>query len=139
MKAIAVVLLAIFLTAYATFMPASGEIVEAYTVNIFWESPTSCKVAKVEEDDTTCENKEPKFCVHRGDFIIWQSNEPSNVKYEIFFDPIQGMPLKAGNSGKIIKQIDRNAPLADYKYSIVRDGCDPNWENTFDPRIRIDR
>jgi hypothetical protein len=49
MKAIAVVLLAIFLTAYATSMPASAGPVEAYTVQIFWKTDKPCEVNKVEE------------------------------------------------------------------------------------------
>jgi hypothetical protein len=139
MKAIAVVLLAIFLTAYATSMPASAGPVEAYTVQIFWKTDKPCEVNKVEEEKTTCKKDDSAFCVARNDFIIWQSNNPSNAKYEIYFDPIQGMPLKAGQNGKLVKQIDDNAPLADYKYSIVREGCAPDLANTYDPRIRVDK
>lgn len=143
MKALAVVILAGFLTACDPPLPVStgsdGPTGQTYTVNIFWKNDSDCKVDRVEEPDTTCKNDDPAFCVGRNDFIIWQSNDPSNAKYEIFFDPITGMPLKAGKEGRIRKRIDENAPFANYKYSIVRDGCSPNEDNTFDPHIRVDR
>ena len=149
MKTIAVVLLAAgFLTACDQPMPAStgspastgpeGPTSNSYTVNIFWKDGSECEVDKVEEPVTTCTQGDSAFCVGRNDFITWQGNSPSNAKYEIFFDPIRGMPLKAGNDGSIKRPIDENAPLANYKYSIVRDGCPPNADNTFDPHIRVD-
>jgi len=143
MKVIAVVLLAGFLTACATSMPpftgAKGLNLNPYIVDITWNTTDTCLVASLTEDPTTCTLPGLGICVGRGDFIMWRSNSPSNAKYEIFFDPIFGARLKAGSNGIIVRPIDRNAPIAQYKYSIVRDGCAPNLANTYDPRIRIDR
>ncbi len=155
MKVIVVVLLAGFLTACDKPMPASTESPAAtgpngrppatYTVDIHWKDGSDCEVKEVRAPETDCEknndsveNDEPDFCVHPGDFIIWQSNEPSNAKFAIYFDPIKGGQVQTG-SGTIRKQIDDKAPEAYYKYSILRDGCDPDDVNTYDPRIRIDR
>jgi len=154
MKTIAVVLLAGFLM--ACDKPASapagspaatgpnGPTPASYTVNIIWKDGSKCEVKKVEEPDTTCkknndsaENDEPALCVRPGDFIVWQSNKPSNAKFAIFFDPLKGGQVQTG-SGTIRKRIDDKAPEAYYKYSIVRDGCEPDDVNTFDPRIRVD-
>jgi len=155
MKTIVIVLLAVLLTACdkpvsaPTGSPAAaghnGLKPASYTVNIFWKDGSECEVGKVEEPDTTCkknndsaENDEPALCVHPGDFIVWQSNEPSDAKFAIFFDPIRGGQVQTG-SGTIRRQIDDKAPEAYYKYSIVRDGCESNDVNTFDPRIRVDK
>ena len=143
MKIIAVVILAGFLTACATPMPPftgpKGLNLNPYVVDITWQTADPCKVDTVTEETTTCVAAGTAFCVGRADFIIWRSNNPSNAKYEIFFDPIVGVPLKAGGNGVIVRMVNDKAPIADYKYSIVRDGCEPNWENTFDPRIRVDK
>lgn len=142
MKLIAVVILTGFLAACVTHAPSAtvpgGSSLKSYTVTITWMTSDICKVDKVTEQSTDCVDDKPGFCVARTDFIIWQSNNPSNADYDIYFDPIRGMPLQARGNGRIVRQIDDNAPLAEYKYSIVRDGCTPNEENTFDPRIRID-
>lgn len=142
MKVIAVLILAGILAACVTPAPPAtghgGLSLQSYTVTITWKTSDICQVDTVTEESTTCVDGNPGFCVARTDFIIWQSDNPSNAKYEIYFDPIMGMPLKAGGNGRIVRQIDDNAPLAEYKYSIVRDGCTPNEQNTFDPRIRID-
>ena len=144
MKAIAVILLAGFLTACATPMPpftgTKGLNLNPYYVDITWSTTNICEVESLTEDPTptTCTTPGMGICVERGDFIIWRSNSPSNAKYEIFFDPFFGARMKAGSNGIIVRPIDRNAPLAEYKYSIVREGCSPNLDNTYDPRIRID-
>jgi len=133
MKAIAIALLA-----GALVSGSQGLSLNGYTVTITWDSDDPCKVAEVAHEPTNCLYKESQICVARTDFIIWQSINPPNAKYEIYFDPIMGQPLKSGGNGKIVRQIDDNAPLAEYKYSILRDGCPANEENTFDPRIRVD-
>lgn len=142
MKAIAVVLLACFLAACAISMPpftgAKGLNPNPYIVDITWNTTDICKVASLTEDPTTCTVPTAGLCVHRGDFILWKSNSPSNARYEIFFDPIYGARMKAGSNGLILRAIDRSAPIALYKYSIVREGCAPDLANTYDPRIRID-
>lgn len=142
MKAIAVVILVGFLTASAALMsePTGLKLLgwNSYAVDITWQTDKPCQVDTVTEETTTCVNGKSGFCVGRTDFIIWRSNNPSNAKYDIYFDPIQGAPLKAGGSGRIVRQIDDNAPLAKYKYAIVRDGCTPDEANTFDPYIRVD-
>jgi len=159
MKAIAVVILAGLLTACEKPpTPVTGAEVldpganvpdgKEYTVKITWHAEDRCIVKSLTEDSTKC--KEPKilglgpepgpaFCVGRTDFVIWQSDNPPNAVYEIFFDPFRGTPLKAEGNGRIKKRIEDKAPIADYKYSIVRDGCEPNKVNTKDPYIRVDK
>ena len=140
MNKIVIVMLAGLMAACAA-MPgpgASGTSTDPYTVDIYWSTTDSCKVDKVVESATTCIGVTSDICVGRGDFIEWRSNDPSNAKYEIFFDPIQNAPLKAGGNGRIKKPMDANAPIATYKYSIVRDGCSPTLDNTYDPHIRVD-
>jgi len=143
MKAIAVVILAGFLMACTTPMPPltgpKGLNLNPYIVDITWQTADPCKVDTVTEEATTCIVPSPKFCVGRADFIVWRSNNPSDAKYEIFFDPIVGVPLKAGGNGIIVRKVDKDAPIGDYKYSIVRKGCAANAANTFDPRIRVDK
>ena len=142
MKSIAVVLLAGILAACATPMPPftgpKGLKLNPYIVDITWKTTDPCKVDTVVEETTTCVVAGTDFCVGRADFIVWRSNNPSDAKYEIHFDPIVGLPLKSGGNGIIVRPIDDNAPLAKYKYGIVRDGCSPDQANTFDPYIRVD-
>ncbi|MDH3337039.1 MAG: hypothetical protein OEM85_14990 [Gammaproteobacteria bacterium] len=142
MKTIAVVMLAGLLAGCATPIPPftgpKGLNLNPYTVDITWSATETCKVVLLEEEPTTCIIPGIGLCVGRGDFIVWRSKSPPNVKYEIFFDPIYGARLKAGHNGIIVRPIDANAPIATYKYSIVREGCAPNLANTYDPHIRID-
>lgn len=142
MKKLVIVMLATLLAACGPTMPSftgvKGLNPNPYILDIHWNATNRCKVDSVTEDTTSCVLPGTAFCVGRSDFIIWRSNNPSDAKYEIFFDPIKGMPLKAGRHGIILRAIDANAPLADYKYSIVRDGCAPNLDNVYDPHIRVD-
>ena len=143
MKAIAVVLAAGLLTACVTPVPPftgpKGLNLNPYIVDITWKSGADfCKVDTLTEESTTCLGGGSVFCVGRDDFIIWRSNNPSDAEYEIFFDPIFSPRLKARRNGIIVRPIDKQAPLADYKYSIVREGCAPDLTNTYDPHIRVD-
>ncbi len=142
MKRLLIVMLAGILAACGPTMPAftgvKGLNANPYILDITWDATDRCKVDSVTEDTTTCVLPGTAFCVGRGDFIIWRSNNPSDAKYEIFFDPILGRPLKARRKGIVVRMIDAKAPIADYKYSIVRDGCSPNLENVYDPHIRVD-
>jgi len=141
MKVIAVVILAGFLAACATSMPpftgVKGLNLNPYIVDITWQTADPCKVDTVVEETTTCVAPFTDFCVGRADFIIWRSHNPSDAKYEIFFDPIKGVPLKSRRHGIVLAKVDDNAPFAKYKYGIVRDGCTPDVANTFDPYIRV--
>ena len=116
-----------------------GDQNNPYVVEIPWDTENSCKVNKgafKEDPAGLCPPPDSGLCLQRDKFIEWQSVNPADAKFEIFFDPLQPTPLKSAN-GKLKRKIDANAPIASYKYSIVRDGCDPTAENTFDPHIRI--
>jgi hypothetical protein len=140
MKTLTVVILVAVLAACSSLPPftgAKGLSVNPYIVDINWNTTDTCKVASLTEDTTTCVPPAPGLCVGRSDFIIWRSNNPSDAQFEIFFDPLFGPRLKSGRDGWVVRPIDDNAPIGDYKYSIVRKGCPPNKDNTFDPHIRI--
>ena len=159
MKAIAIVLLAGLLAACekpptpvtgAEGLDPGANVPDPkeYTVKITWQADDRCKVASVTAETTECEEPKkpglgaepgPAFCVGRTDFIIWQSNNPPNAEYRIFFDPFLGTPLKTNGNGRIKARVADKAPIADYKYSIVRDDCEPNEANTNDPYIRVDK
>ncbi len=142
MNRLLIVMLAALLAACGPTMPSftgvKGLSANPYIVDINWNSTNPCLVDSITEDTTSCTLPGVGLCVGREDFIIWRSNNPSDAKYEIFFDPILNMPLKARRKGIIVRMIDRKAPIASYKYSIVRDGCAPDATNTYDPHIRID-
>lgn len=142
MKIIAVVMCAGLFAGCVTpippFIGPKGLNPNPYVVDITWSTTEPCKVDSVTEDPTACLMAGADLCVGRGDFIVWVSNNPSDAKYEIFFDPIYGARLKAGRNGIIVRPIDATAPIATYKYSIVREGCAPDLANTYDPRIRVD-
>ena len=103
--------------------------------------PHSPVVAKVADDVDIkiflkpLSNEDPTLCPHdvdkhnpdvwRGKFVTWQTyvktggNEvKTDYRYEIFFDPIQGSPLKSNSKGELKRRIDGDAPPAEYKYTI---------------------
>ncbi len=144
MKRLLIIMLAALLAACGPTMPSfqgvKGLKPNPYIVDITWNSTNRCIVDSfVEEPGRPCTNPGNGICLDRGDYIMWRSNNPSDAKYEIFFDPILNVPLKTRwwSKGIIRRAIDRRAPEAEYKYSIVRDGCDPNFANTYDPHIRV--
>ena len=99
----------------------------------------NCKVLGVTTAPTPCIGPAPPpgdICAGRNQWVQWESNPP-RVGYKIFFDPFKGPPDNA-NNGILKKKIDYRTPFADYKYSILGDGCNRDTD-TFDPRIRIDR
>jgi len=118
-----------------SFTGTKGEKANPYIVKINFDTADDCKVLSVDEETTplSCGSG---FCLKRNEWVVWHS-EPAGIKYEIFFNPIVGVPLKSWRNGYLVRPIDRRAPEADYKYSIVRDGCKPNEMNTFDPHIRV--
>lgn len=141
MRILFAVAVALLLSACAELPPFTGDKglrPNPYIVDINWSTTDPCKVDSVSEDTTVCSGGGSDFCVGRDDFVIWRSNNPSDAPFEIFFDPIDGPAFTAGGSGWVAKKIDGKAPIGLYKYSIVRDGCPPNQDNTFDPHIRID-
>lgn len=142
MRTLSVLAAAMLLSACAELPPFTGDKglnLNPYIVDINWSTTNPCKVESVSEDTTVCSGGESDFCVGRNDFVIWQSNNPSDAQFEIFFDPIDGPAFQAGGNGWVAKKIDKDAPIGLYKYSIVRKGCPPNQDNTFDPHIRIDQ
>ena len=118
------------------FSGDEGLRLNPYKVVINFASPTSCIVTSVDEFGGTCTGVASSFCVQRDDFIWWESN-PADIRYEIFFDPLFGARLRSTRRGFILRPVDKTAPYAEYKYSIVREGCDPDDINTFDPRMRV--
>ena len=67
----------------------------------------------------------------------WERN-PANIRYEVFFDPIQGRPFPSRGTGILKLKIDQDAPWVQYQYSILRKHCSRETD-TFDPHIRVDR
>jgi hypothetical protein len=121
-----------------TQVSADNSALATYVIGIRWSETDDCQVAELQLDPgVECDATPEKICVQRGDFIKWVSLEPPGTGFSIHFDPIQGMPLKAP-TGQIKRPIDDDAPIADYKYSIVKNGCDPNGDNTYDPHIRVE-
>jgi len=118
------------------FSGVPGFRLNPYKIVINFASPTSCIVTSVDETGAACSGGGAGFCVDRGDFVWWESN-PADIRYEIFFDPIFGARLKSTRHGYILRPVDNTAPVAEYKYSIVREGCAPDNTNTFDPRMRV--
>lgn len=117
----------------------NGNANDPWIVTIHFENATSCVVTHVTEDPATCPNAPaPGFCVFRTKFVRWVS-DPVNIKYNIYFAPIQGNPLPSNANGVLTRPIDPNAPYSLYKYSILRDGngCDAE-SDTYDPHMRVD-
>ena len=145
MKVLTIALLSLILAGCKHMPPFTGpKGLEAnpYIVEIHWKTTPACEVDFITEDPaapTTCLITGPGICIGRNDWVFWRSNNPSDADFEIFFDPIDGIPLKTIWDGIAFAPIDDDAPLGQYKYSIVREGCDPNIDNTFDPHIRVDR
>ena len=79
----------------------------------------------------------PDITTSRGRTLIWQAKDQAgqntDVTFKIYFDPIQGATLRAQN-GRVSRPIDGNAPLVDYKYTIVSERCEAQPE---DPLIRV--
>ena len=83
-----------------------------------------------------------KTDVKRGEQVRWQSVDKSGGtitrKYEIYFDPFVGNPIKSVGDGKTNpRTIDTKIPEeVDYKYTVVTinssNNCDP-----LDPRLRV--
>ena len=108
-----------------------------WVVTIHFETQTSCTITHVTEDPATCPNTQKSgFCVGRNKRIRWVS-DPTGIKYDIYYDPIQGQPMHSNANGIMNKHIDAAAPYSLYKYSILRDGCD-STKYTHEPHIRID-
>jgi hypothetical protein len=115
----------------------NGSPADPWTVTIHFENATSCKITHVTEDNATCPSVTlPGFCVLRGKFVQWES-DPDKIKYNIYFDPIQGQPLNSDANGILKRPVDPNAPFTLYKYSILRDGCNSETD-TYDPHMRVD-
>ncbi len=116
----------------------NGSAADPWRITIHFENSTSCKITHVTEDNATCPNVTLRgFCVLRSKFVRWVS-DPVNIKYNIYFAPIQGNPLPSNASGVLTRPINPNAPYSLYKYSILRDGCDSDTD-TYDPHIRVDK
>lgn len=116
--------------------PANGSQNNPYIITINFANATSCTVTSVSAALPTCSLPFTGPCIGRNEFVQWESS-PGAIKYEIFFDPINGAPLKSGGNGRLKRKMDSDAPWVEYKYSILRDGCDATTD-TFDPRFRVD-
>jgi len=109
-----------------------------WIVTIQFNPKDNCVVADTERDPTICLAKRSGFCVERKQKIVWRS-DPVGIKYELFFHPFLGQPFKSDANGVTRKTIKPDAPIANYKYSILAVGCVPNERNTYDPHIRVDK
>ena len=144
LRFILVLATAIILTACATGNKSAirgaalgdGSGADPYNVTIHFASSTSCTITGVTEDPAKCSSYSGTgFCMQRSKFVQWES-DPVGVKYEIYFDPIQGAPMISNANGVLKKKIDSTAPYSIYKYSILGDGCDADTD-TWDPYIRV--
>ncbi|MDH3441341.1 MAG: hypothetical protein OEM63_11360 [Gammaproteobacteria bacterium] len=135
-RVIAAIFVSIALGACASGPPTGpGSTSSPYIITINFASAASCTINSVSAALPACSSG-PDQCVGQNEFIQWESN-PGGIKYEIYFDPIKGAPLKSGGNGVLKRKIDDDAPYALYKYSILKDGCDPTAD-VFDPRFRVD-
>lgn len=125
-------------TSMPKFVGQKGLKENPYVLKINFNATNNCKIDSVKEDMTICNSRAGEFCVKRKQWIIWVSN-PADIQYRIFFDPMLDRPLRSNRKGFIVKPINENAPIAEYKYSIVRKGCKPDDVNTFDPHIRVNK
>lgn len=76
----------------------------------------------------------------KGQHIAWQAvnkaGKPVDERYEIFFDPFKGNPIKARSHGSVRSpKISGSSPInVEYKYSIRGEKCE---RGALDPRFRI--
>jgi hypothetical protein len=142
LKITAVITILSLLTACALKRPpftgTQGLNFNPHKVVINFTDADPCVITSVDPIATSCVGGGGVFCVGRTEFIWWESN-PADIRYEIFFDPIYSPRLRASPNGFVLRPIDDRAPIGDYKYSIVREGCDPKKAYTFDPLIRVDK
>ena len=79
----------------------------------------------------------PSPGVNRGRLIKWQAvdaaGNPARIGFQIYFDPIQGGPLRAPQ-GSIQRPVNNSVPAATYKYTIVGDACP---QRPLDPNSRV--
>jgi hypothetical protein len=85
------------------------------------------------------------FDVDQGKRIVWQAvdtaGKPMDTRYEIYFDPFKGQPLKSDVRGRRRSPpFDRGTPGTpegiEYKYSIVGEACK---NAPLDPRFKFRR
>lgn len=110
---------------------------DPYKIRIDFAAANSCTITAVSEDPTTCVGANTEFCIGQAEWVQWESNPPG-IKYEVFFDPIQGRPFNSDGNGILKRRIDDSAPWVKYKYSVLRKHCDHETD-AYDPHIRVDR
>jgi len=108
-----------------------------YKIIVNFADANSCTITGITEDTTTCTPPHTGFCMGQNESVQWESN-PAGIRYEVFFDPINGQPFKSNANGILRRTIDGDAPWVKYKYSILRENCDPKTD-AYDPHIRVDR
>jgi hypothetical protein len=73
----------------------------------------------------------------QGQMITWQAvdqeGNDSTESFELFFDPIQGGPLRAPQ-GTLRRPVDSRAPAGLYKYTVVGSRCPAS---PLDPNFRV--
>ncbi len=133
------VLVALLVISACAPMPLGGPGSEnaPYIIKINFASANACAITGVTPDPTTCAKSGTGFCIGQSDWVQWES-DPADIRYEVFFDPIQGRPFGSNGKGILKKKIDKDAPWVQYKYSILRRHCSKETD-TFDPHIRVDR
>lgn len=132
------VLVVLFALAACAPMPlGKGSKDDPYKITINFADENSCTITGVTEDPTSCVGGGSGFCIGKSEWVHWESN-PARIRYKVYFDPIQGQPLRSDGNGILNKKIDQYAPWVMYKYSILRDDCDRETD-AYDPHIRVDR
>ena len=75
-----------------------------------------------------------------GQRIVWQAvdggGEPVDKRYQIYFDPFKGRPLKSNSHGYLRSpKVESGTPVnVEYKYSIEGQECK---RDALDPRFRL--
>jgi hypothetical protein len=112
----------------------NGSSSDPWEVSVHFDATDNCKIDYVLEDP--CASGGSTLCVERNQWVQWES-EPSGIRFQVWFDPIQGAPINAP-TGKVKKKIDPNAPSATYYYAILPTGAGCTTKDVFDPHIRVD-
>lgn len=118
-----------------------GDPGNPWIVTIKFKEGSSCEIDSVVAEPNACALPEPgDICAKKEKHIKWISN-PAGTGFNIYFDPLVGTPLSAPG-GEKQKQLDKKAPPALYKYTIMGDSRACSMDNPahiYDPHIRVDK
>lgn len=118
-----------------------GDSGNPWIVTINFMPGRNCEIVSVVAEPNECRLADPAdICVKKEKHIQWNSN-PADKGFLIYFDPIATAPLKS-SSGKLKRPIDKTAPPAFYKYTIMGSNRECSMDNPAhvkDPHIRVDK